>query len=326
MEQHPVPQQFASYQFRLVGDMTLKQFFQVAGGALLALLIYATPLPSFFKWPLIGLFVVMGIALAFLPIEERPLEMWLVAFFRSIYNPTLYYWNKPDVPKRYFAEDTTGGPSQTVSQPIPTETKQSFLSKLEQGEKEFLSKIFSRGQILTENLVPETKNASVPTQSEAPQNKTVEIPVNQQIRVEQNQQIAVTQTPTTVNVPLPPASTTPVAQTLSSQKSNSLHKAEFSPDAAPPSPPTQANIVVGQVMDINGKIIDGAILEIRDIQGRPVRALRSNKVGHFMMVIPLENGKYELSIKKTDLSFDSILLEAKGSIIDPIAIRANQTL
>ncbi len=29
MEQHPIPQQISSYQIKLVGDMTLKQFFQV---------------------------------------------------------------------------------------------------------------------------------------------------------------------------------------------------------------------------------------------------------------------------------------------------------
>jgi len=37
--EHPIPQQISAYQFRLVGDMTIKQFFQVAAGALIALLI-----------------------------------------------------------------------------------------------------------------------------------------------------------------------------------------------------------------------------------------------------------------------------------------------
>ncbi|KKR52786.1 MAG: hypothetical protein UT88_C0021G0001, partial [Candidatus Woesebacteria bacterium GW2011_GWD2_40_19] len=38
MEQHPIPQNISSYQFRLVGDMTLKQFFQLAGGFLVGLI------------------------------------------------------------------------------------------------------------------------------------------------------------------------------------------------------------------------------------------------------------------------------------------------
>ena len=46
MQQHPVPQHISNYEFKLVGDMTLKQFFQLAGGILVALIFYATPLPG----------------------------------------------------------------------------------------------------------------------------------------------------------------------------------------------------------------------------------------------------------------------------------------
>jgi len=33
MEQHPIPQQISSYEFKLVGEMTLKQFLKAAGFA-----------------------------------------------------------------------------------------------------------------------------------------------------------------------------------------------------------------------------------------------------------------------------------------------------
>jgi len=36
MEQHPIPQQISSYQFKLVGDMTLAQFGKAAGGIVIA--------------------------------------------------------------------------------------------------------------------------------------------------------------------------------------------------------------------------------------------------------------------------------------------------
>jgi len=84
MDQHPVPQQISSYQFRLVGDMTLKQFLELAGGALVGLLFYASSLPGIIKWPLIIISVLFGAALAFLPLEDRPLEIWVLAFFVSI--------------------------------------------------------------------------------------------------------------------------------------------------------------------------------------------------------------------------------------------------
>ena len=71
MEQHPVPQQISSYEFRLVGDMTLKQFGQLAAGGILALFFYVSPLPGYFKWPLMIFSFFGGAAMAFLPFEEN---------------------------------------------------------------------------------------------------------------------------------------------------------------------------------------------------------------------------------------------------------------
>src|SRR3989344_2028881 len=90
MEQHPVPQHISSYEFKLVGDMTLKQFFQLAGGVVISLIIYASPTTPVIKWPLVLFFAGIGAALAFLPIQERPLSVWLLAFIRAVYSPTQY--------------------------------------------------------------------------------------------------------------------------------------------------------------------------------------------------------------------------------------------
>ncbi len=104
-QQHPIPQQISSYQFRLVGDMTLKQFFQIAGGALISLLFYASNLPGLIKWPLVIFFALLGVALAFLPFEERPLQQWIIVFFKSVYSPTLYSWKKTEKPEIFFQEE-----------------------------------------------------------------------------------------------------------------------------------------------------------------------------------------------------------------------------
>ena len=44
MAQHPIPQQISSYEFKLVGEMTLKQFLKAAAGVIIALLINSTKL------------------------------------------------------------------------------------------------------------------------------------------------------------------------------------------------------------------------------------------------------------------------------------------
>jgi len=100
--------------------------------------------------------------------------------------------------------------------------------------------------------------------------------------------------------------------------------AQFSKDAAPPFPPSLPNVIVGQVMDRDGKIVEGAILEIKDSQGHPVRALRSNRLGHFMTVTPLPNGNYEIVTDKEGMQFNSCKLTLKGEIVPPFEIRAIQ--
>lgn len=107
LEQHPVPQNVTTFQFRLIGDMTLKQFGYLAGGAILAYISYNLPLPFFFRYPLTGIFVLGGIGFAFVPIEERPMDVWFLSFIKSIYSPTQYLWQR---------EAPTPQP---VSQPIP---------------------------------------------------------------------------------------------------------------------------------------------------------------------------------------------------------------
>ena len=94
MEQHAVPQDITGFKFKLVGDMTLKQFCELAAGAIIAYIFYASGLHPILKWPLVFIFGFLGFALAFLPIEERPLDVWLANFFKSIYQPTLYLWKK----------------------------------------------------------------------------------------------------------------------------------------------------------------------------------------------------------------------------------------
>src|SRR3989344_1381721 len=96
MEAHPIPQNITSFQFKLVGDMTLKQFMYLAAGLGSAYLIFITLAAKFpiFAWPLIVVFSILGVAFAFLPFQDRPLDHWLKAFLRSVYTPTKRVWEK----------------------------------------------------------------------------------------------------------------------------------------------------------------------------------------------------------------------------------------
>jgi hypothetical protein len=116
MEQHPVPQNVTTFQFRLIGDMTIKQFGYLAGGAILGYIIYKLPFPAFISLPIgVGVFL-LGFGFAFVPVEERPMDIWFLAFIKSIYSPTLYVWQR----QKPIPEPG----DQTVKNPVVNQVKQ----------------------------------------------------------------------------------------------------------------------------------------------------------------------------------------------------------
>lgn len=96
MEPHPIPQNVTSFQFHLVGDMTLKQFLYLALGAGIAYLTFVFFAHSypFVAWPIIVISAAVGAAFAFLPYASRPLDYWLGAFLKAIYSPTKRAWKR----------------------------------------------------------------------------------------------------------------------------------------------------------------------------------------------------------------------------------------
>lgn len=339
MEQHPIPQQISSYQFRLVGDMTLRQFFQVGGGALISFILYNTGLPGFIKWPLMILIFGLGAALAFMPFQERPLSDWIFAFFRSIYSPTVYLWKEHKVPIAYYKEEGTQEPEKKTfiaphgedaldeylkSTPDQNST---FLANLEGMERNFLKQVSAL-------FKPGGTGVTLPKEEKKePFQKTVEPQKPQEIVVPQQQSVGVASKGFRPKIVMeekqameeekePKPTTTTVSPILTDTDGASTSSVQFSVDAAPPNPPIMPNTIVGQVMDVNKKIIEGAILEIKDISGRPVRALRTNKAGHFIIVTALTNGQYELITEKEGFEFEPVSFMAEGKMIPPIAIYA----
>lgn len=145
MEQHAVPQDITGFKFKLVGDMTLKQFGELAAGAIVAYMFYASSWHPFLKWPFVLLFGFFGVALAFIPIEERPLDLWILNFFRAIYHPTLYVWKrssggtdlsmttKPPVQKPVVSVEPTEEADLGLT-PWPFEDKKDIKEKKEESE------------------------------------------------------------------------------------------------------------------------------------------------------------------------------------------------
>lgn len=94
MESHPIPQDVTGFQFKLIGNMTVKQFLYLAASCLIGWFFYTLPVFSFFKIILASSWVLFGFALAFLPIEGRPMDIMVFNFLKALFIPNQYIYDK----------------------------------------------------------------------------------------------------------------------------------------------------------------------------------------------------------------------------------------
>ena len=335
--------------------MTLKQFLELAGGAGLAFLITRfTLLPVFLRWPLAGIFAFLGIALAFLPIEERPLDQWLKNFVKSIYVPTQFLWKKtgnlPDfftfvpgkrpalAPKtpsrdqqqlRSFARSFQAAPPSPLDEQELTSLKR--ISQLLGTGLTTANSPFSPQPSL--NILPGIKTRPLRTQAQIkkeggvifrqPLKKAAPLPPRPQAPVEP---AAISSGPKVEIVPpyRPPLRVTSLYPGPLPKISKNRVAPLFDKDLPLPTAPESPNLITGLVTAHEGQLISGAIVEVCNNQGQTVRALKTNQLGQFFIATPLLNGQYELKAEHPEESFDIISLKVEGKIIPPIKIRAKK--
>lgn len=297
--------------------MTLKQFFQLAGGAVVGLIFYKTPLPFILKWPLIIISALTGVMLAFVPVSGRPFSQWLLAFIRAVYSPTSFYWHPSPA-----LEDA-------VSSPPPKVAGGSPLDKLEDQIFGRISDLFSHPAPSPVTSVPDSFRPASPT----PPPEAVSPGSPTQTAYSKLQS---TPPPPSITKPLPTAPPPPSPleppATMNSAPTRLTPIITHSP-IAPSSIPTRTtssmptpsypNLLAGLITLANDQPLDAAILEITNsATGIPARALRTNKLGQFQIATPLPNGTYIISVEKEGFAFDPVSVVAEGHIIQPIFIKA----
>jgi hypothetical protein len=100
-KQHAVPQNIMDVEFKLIGDLTMRQFSYLLVCGVIAYISFTTVI-GLFKWPLIIIFVLLGLALAFVPIQERGLDDWIAGFIKAVNSPTQRIWKKePEIPTAF---------------------------------------------------------------------------------------------------------------------------------------------------------------------------------------------------------------------------------
>jgi hypothetical protein len=104
MEQHAIPRQITSFEFKLIGFMTLRQFLYLVVAFPIAYIVYALfPIPIL-NILLAFIVAMIGVIIAFLPYQDRSLDIWAKNLWKRLQNPTQYYYHKRNDPL-YFLKD-----------------------------------------------------------------------------------------------------------------------------------------------------------------------------------------------------------------------------
>jgi hypothetical protein len=303
MEQHAIPQQISSYEFKLVGEMTLKQFMKAAGGIVIALIINSSKLFVLIKWPLMLIIGGAGLAFAFVPYQDRPLEKWVWLFFRAIYQPTIYIYRK------------------TVNKQ-DSAVMISLAKTKDQEEKRNSAKLRLINQKgIIKDFIENIPSVKI-TVKEAEKKKAEEIEPIKKVKTLEDlaKEASDTMVDTTKETVSVDAWRTQKANLgLSKEKLEATGKVVFG-EIPMPDMPEIPNIVVGMATDLRGKIVEGAIVEIQDEHGNPNRVLKTNSLGQFKTSSPLLNGKYLIICEKDGHDFDRVDLILDGRIVQPIKI------
>lgn len=94
MEPHPIPRQITTFEFKLIGIMTVKQFLYIVlfgGFGILLFLVIRIP----YIRVAIGLITAsIGVAFAFVRHNERPLDVWIKNIFLRLTTPSQYFYKK----------------------------------------------------------------------------------------------------------------------------------------------------------------------------------------------------------------------------------------
>ena len=129
-EQHPVPRQITTFEFKLIGFMTLRQFIYLLVFVPFGYVVYrAFPIP-FINVVLGFLTAGIGFALAFTPFNGRPIDVMIRNLFKRLTSPTQYFYHKENS-ALYFLQNLyyESDPHQTMAH-IDSQNKLStYLSK-----------------------------------------------------------------------------------------------------------------------------------------------------------------------------------------------------
>lgn len=341
MENHPIPQDVTGFKFKLIGSVTIKQFLYLLGMGILAVIVFVLPLPFLARLPFIVLFSGIGIALAFIPIDGRPMDVMIKNFAKAVPAENRYIYRKRGVsipafefvriaPKKEGLEKEKGQDENEQKRALFLRQLKRNMAKPDQKELEVLNTIkgfFDEStiardipQIKADHSKPALQELSPPLQRKEEQQKidveqkpkeTADAFAKQSQDQKDSTEIGITSSPVRQGKDV-------------TQDPKNIHavSAQTQVQAGFPSIPDVANVILGIVKDPRGRVIQNIIVEVLDQNNIPVRAFKTNALGQFSSATPLPNGIYKISIEDNQKKheFETIEIELKGEIFSPLEI------
>jgi hypothetical protein len=305
IEGHPIPQDITGFQFKIFGDMTIKQLAYLAAGLFIAWLFISIPMSLFIKIPLAILFAGTGAIFAFVPIQGRAADAMLLLFLKAVINPNEYTYDN---------HAQTVPPTQI---PSPTDKKidsepeqQAPLHIAHEQLKQPLEHI-----LLTQpnELTPEKKEEKEKEEPAREKGVTLEQQLQTALKEKQELEKQLLALQQQLLQPQQPG-----LQTHTKTPSDDSKKIAGTPSVSMDTP----NLISGTIKDARGNVVPQILVEVTDKDNNPVRAFKTNEQGQFMSATPLPNGTYTVSFedpKKVHL-FDTLTITTDGAVLQPLAI------
>ncbi len=128
MENHPVPRSVTTFEFKLIGWFTVKEFVYLLIAIGIAVILYFTIPVPYLNLAIAGSVVGLGAFLVMYKYNERPLDIWAKNLVYRLLSPSQYYWMKNN-PAPDFLQDVIVSDSTIVSKHIDASNKlQSYVT------------------------------------------------------------------------------------------------------------------------------------------------------------------------------------------------------
>lgn len=291
MEQHPIPRQITTFEFKLIGFLTIRQFMYLVIFIPLGFIIY-----YIFPVPLLNILLGVatggvGCAFAFLPINDRPLDVWIINFFRRMTSATQYFYLKNNEPL-YFLRNLVfvTDPHRVLAHVEAQEKLASYLS------------------------------AQTPVPTTSPKKQTIANLLQvagSTLSGKSSAQTVVTTQNQTAPIPIPTLNQSKhdsgLSRTVPQSGSGTVAKKPF---------------FTGVVKNHKLIPIPGILIYVKDDKGAVLRLLKSNPHGVFATFNPLPPNEYSFEVKDPNNSyiFDTMKMRIESSDLKPIEIYSKELL